>query len=416
LFSSSDLWYILCMVEARISLATLGTVTSPHGFSAGATHAGIKKDDSLDLGILYSEVPCRAVGLFTTNKIKAAPVVLAQERLPSEKARAVVVNSGCANASVGKVGRNDAIRMSALAARKLGVSAESVLVASTGVIGKRLPMELIESGIGRISVSRNGGHELARAIMTTDRVPKEAAVSVRTGESEFTIGGIVKGSGMIHPDLATLLCFLATDAVVSLDFLKYSLEKAVAVSFNMVSIDGDTSPNDMVLLLANGQAGNEVIRESSPLADSFQRALAELCIHLAKGIARDGEGATKLIEVKVNGASSPEAARLAARAVVASSLVKAAVHGSDPNWGRIMAALGRSGVEVVESKIDLYIGGICLVAAGLPLAYNPKEVVGVLASSEVPVRLELNLGTASATAWGCDLSEEYVTINSAYTT
>jgi glutamate N-acetyltransferase/amino-acid N-acetyltransferase len=416
LFSLSDLWYILCMVEARISFATLGTVTSPHGFSAGATHAGIKKDDSLDLGILYSEVPCRAVGLFTTNKIKAAPVVLAQERLPSEKARAVVVNSGCANASVGEVGPNDAIRMSELAARKLGVSAENVLVASTGVIGKRLPMELVESGIGQISVSRNGGHELARAIMTTDRIPKEAAVSVRVGESEFTIGGIAKGSGMIHPDLATLLCFLATDAVVSLDFLKYSLEKAVAVSFNMVSIDGDTSPNDMVLLLANGQAGNELIRESSPLADSFQRALAELCIHLAKGIARDGEGATRLIEVKVNGAASPEAARLAARTVVSSSLVKAAVHGSDPNWGRIMAALGQSGIEVMESKIDLYIGDICLVAAGLPRAYNPKEVVGVLASSEVPVRLELNLGTASATAWGCDLSEEYVTINSAYTT
>jgi glutamate N-acetyltransferase/amino-acid N-acetyltransferase len=404
------------MVEARISFATLGTVTSPHGFSAGATHAGIKKDDSLDLGVLYSEVPCRAVGLFTTNKIKAAPVVLAQERLPSEKARAVVVNSGCANASVGEVGRDDAVRMSELAAQRLGVSVERVLVASTGVIGKRLPMELVESGIGRISVSRNGGHELARAIMTTDRVPKEAAVSVRVGESEFTIGGIAKGSGMIHPDLATLLCFLATDAVVSPDFLRYSLEKAVAVSFNMVSIDGDTSPNDMVLLLANGQAGNELIRESSPLADSFQRALAELCIHLAKGIARDGEGATKLIEVTVNGASCPEAARLAARAVVASSLVKAAVHGSDPNWGRIMAALGQSGIEVVESKIDLYIGGICLVAAGLPRAYDPREVVGVLASSEVPVRLELNLGTASATAWGCDLSEEYVTINSAYTT
>jgi glutamate N-acetyltransferase/amino-acid N-acetyltransferase len=416
LFSSSDLWYILCMVKARISLATSGTVTSPHGFSAGATHAGIKKDDILDLGILYSEVPCRAVGLFTANRIKAVPVVLTQERLPSEKARAVVVNSGCANASVGEAGRNDAVRMAELAARRLGVPVESVLVASTGVIGRRLPMELVESGIGQIGVSRDGGHQLARAIMTTDSVPKEGAVTVRAGESGFTIGGITKGSGMIHPDLATLLCFLTTDAAVSLDFLKRSLEKAVAVSFNMVSIDGDTSPNDMVLLLANGQAGNELIQEGSPLADSFQRALSELCIHLAKGIARDGEGATKLIEVTVNGAPSPEAARLAARVVVASSLVKTAVHGSDPNWGRIVAALGRSGVEVVESKIDLYIGSFCLVKAGLPLAYDPEEVVRVLASSEVPVRLELNLGTASATAWGCDLSEEYVTINSAYTT
>jgi glutamate N-acetyltransferase/amino-acid N-acetyltransferase len=416
LFSSSDLWYILCIVKARISLATSGTVTSPHGFSAGATYAGIKKDNILDLGILYSEVPCRAVGLFTANKIKAAPVVLTQGRLPSEKARAVVVNSGCANASVGEAGRNDAIKMAELAARRLGVPAESVLVASTGVIGRRLSMELVESGIGQISVFRNGGHQLARAIMTTDSVPKEGAVTVRAGESGFTIGGIAKGSGMIHPDLATLLCFLTTDAAVSLDFLRRSLEKAVAVSFNMVSIDGDTSPNDMVLLLANGQAGNELIQEGSPLAYSFQRALSELCIHLAKGIARDGEGATKLIEVTVNGAPDLEAARLAAKVVVASSLVKTAVHGSDPNWGRIMAALGRSGAEVVESKIDLYIGSFCLVKAGLPLAYDPEEVVKVLASSEVPVRLELNLGTASATAWGCDLSEEYVTINSAYTT
>jgi glutamate N-acetyltransferase/amino-acid N-acetyltransferase len=404
------------MVEARVSFTSSGTVTSPHGFLAGATYAGIKKASVLDLGLLYSETPCQAVGLFTANQIKAAPVVLAQERLPSGKARAVIVNSGCANASVGEPGLNDAIKMSQLAARRLGVSAESVLVASTGVIGKRLPMELIAGGVGQTSLSREGGHELARAIMTTDTVPKEGAVTVSTGGNEFTIGGIAKGSGMIHPSLATLLCFLATDAAVGLDFLRHSLEKAVAASFNMVSIDGDTSPNDMVLLLANGQAGGEPISESGPLADIFQRALSELCMYLAKGIARDGEGATKLIEVTVNGASNPEAARLAARTIVASSLVKAAVHGNDPNWGRIIAAVGRSGVEVVESKIDLYIGSICLLAAGLPLVYDPEEVVRVLASSEVPVRLVLNLGTASATAWGCDLSEEYVTINSAYMT
>ncbi len=404
------------MVEARISFTSSGTVTSPRGFLAGATYAGIKKVSVPDLGLLYSETPCRAVGLFTANKIKAAPVLLAQERLPSEKARAVVVNSGCANASVGKLGLNDAIKMSELAARRLGVSAESMLVASTGVIGKRLPMELIAGGIGQISLSREGGHELARAIMTTDTVPKEGAVTVTAGRSEFTIGGIAKGSGMIHPNLATLLCFLATDSAVGLEFLRHSLKKAVASSFNMVSIDGDTSPNDMVLLLANGQAGGEPISESGPLADSFQMALSELCIYLAKGIARDGEGATKLIEVTVKGASSPEAARLAARTIVASPLVKAAVHGNDPNWGRIIAAVGRSGVEVVESKIDLYFSSICLVKAGLPIAYDTEEVVRVLASREVPVHLELNLGTASATAWGCDLSEEYVTINSAYTT
>jgi glutamate N-acetyltransferase/amino-acid N-acetyltransferase len=404
------------MVAAKISFVTAGTVTSPRGFLAGATQAGIKKDRLPDLGVLYSETPCRAVGLFTTNQIKAAPVMVTQERLPSEKTRAVVINSGCANASIGKTGLNDAVRMTELASQKLEVSSESVLVASTGVIGKRLPMEAVAAGIGQIRVSRDGGHKLARAIMTTDSVPKEAAVVVRDGESQFSIGGIAKGSGMIHPNLATLLCFLATDAAVSLDFLSHSLEEAVAVSLNMISIDGDTSPNDMVLLLANGQAENEPISEGSPLADSFQRALSELCIYLAKGIARDGEGATRLFEVTVNGASNPKAAKLAARAVVGSSLVKAAVHGSDPNWGRIMAAVGRSGVKVVESKIDLYIGNICLVKAGLPLAYDLKEVVRILSRDEVPMRLGLNQGTASATAWGCDLSEEYVTINSAYTT
>jgi len=218
------------MVEARVSFTSSGTVTSPHGFLAGATDAGIKKTGVPDLGLLYSETPCRAVGLFTANQIKAAPVVLAQERLPSKKARAVVINSGCANASVGEPGLNDAIKMSELAARRLGVSAENVLVASTGVIGKRLPMELIEGNIGQISLSREGGHELARAIMTTDTVPKEGAVTVTAGSSEFTIGGIAKGSGMIHPNLATLLCFLATDAVVGLDFLRHSLKKAGAAS------------------------------------------------------------------------------------------------------------------------------------------------------------------------------------------
>ena len=405
-------------MEAKISFITSGTVTSPKGFWAGATYAGIKKkgDGALDLGILYSEVPCVAVGLFTTNKIKAAPVVLSQQRLPSAEVRALVVNSGYANAAVGEPGLKDAVRMSDLTAQKMKVAPESALVASTGVIGKRLPMELIEKGIGQVTVSRDGGHRLARAIMTTDTVPKEEAVAVNAGEDEFTIGGVAKGAGMIHPNLATLLCFLTTDAPVGLDFLRSSLEKAVAVSFNMVSIDGDTSPNDTVLILANGLKGNKPICGDSWLADSFQQALNQLCIYLAKGIARDGEGATKLIEVTVSGASSTEEAKMAARTIANSPLVKAAVHGNDPNWGRIIAALGRSGAEVVESKIDLSIGNIQLVKAGLPLPFNGEEVVKMLSRNEVLVHLELNLGTASATAWGCDLSEEYVTINSAYTT
>jgi glutamate N-acetyltransferase/amino-acid N-acetyltransferase len=250
--------------------------------------------------------------------------------------------------------------------------------------------------------------------MTTDTVPKE--VAVRAGESEFVIGGIAKGSGMIHPQLATLLCLLTTDAAVEIDFLKAALRQAVDISFNMISIDGDTSPNDMALIMANGLAGGEVIRQGTKQADVFQQALDRVCLYLAKSIARDGEGASKLIEVSVDGASSVAEARLAARTIVASPLVKAAVHGNDPNWGRILAAVGRSGVEVVEAKIDLSLGDISVVRGGSPLPFDKKDVVAVLTGSEVAIRLNLNLGSAAATAWGCDLSEEYVTINSQYMT
>jgi len=252
--------------------------------------------------------------------------------------------------------------------------------------------------------------------MTTDTVPKETAVSVSSGESQFTIGGVTKGSGMIHPNLATMLCFLTTDAAVDIDFLKLALRRAADISFNMVSVDGDTSPNDTVLIMANGLAGNEPISPGSQLAGAFQQALDQVCIYLAKCIARDGEGASRLVGVTVSGAPSVAEARLAARTVVSSPLVKAAVHGGDPNWGRIVAAVGRSGVEVVESKIDLYIGQVCLVEGGRPLPFDEQSVVRVLKQSEVPIALHLNLGTSTATAWGCDLSEEYVTINSEYTT
>ena len=277
-------------------------------------------------------------------------------------------------------------------------------------------MKLIRAGIDRIVLSRQGGHQLAKAIMTTDTVPKETAVAARVGDSQFIIGGIAKGSGMIHPNLATMLCFLTTDAAVDIDFLRLTLRKAVDVSLNMVSVDGDASPNDMVLVMANGLAGNKPISQDSEQADVFQQALEQVCIYLAKSIARDGEGASKLIEVTVSGAPSVAEARLAARTIVSSPLVKAAVYGNDPNWGRFMAAVGRSGVEVIESKIDLYLGNICLVRAGLPLPFDKKEVVAILGNSKVPVSLQLNLGTATATAWGCDLSEKYVTINSRYTT
>ncbi len=405
------------MESGKIAFIPGGTVTSPAGFFAGATYTGIKKaEGSLDLGILFSEVPCVTAGLFTSSKIKSAPVKLCQERLKKGRALALVVNSGCANAYTGEQGLADAAKMAALTAERMGISPEDVLVASTGVTGRLLPMELIEAGIRQIILSRDGGHELTRAIMTTDTVPKEAAVVVGTHVGEFTIGGVAKGSGMIHPNLATMFCFLTTDAKVELDFLKSALRKAVDISFNMISVDGDTSPSDTVLLMANGLAGEEPITTGSRWADTFQQALDQICIHLAKALARDGEGATKLIEVTVDGARSVTEARLAARTVVSSTLVKTAVHGGDPNWGRVIMALGNSGVEVAESKLDLYIGDVEVLKRGRVLPFSEESLVRVFNQSEVTIRLHLNLDRASATAWGCDLSEEYVAINSRYMT
>jgi len=405
-------------MEGEIELIPEGNVTSPQGFLAGATCTGIKKKtrDVLDLGILLSKAPCVATALFTTNQIKAAPIVLCQERLEPGRARAVIVNSGCANAFTAEQGLADATEMASLAAKKTGLLPEDVLVASTGVIGSPLPMEVIRASIARITLSSDGGHKLARAMMTTDTISKEIAVAVKVDDSEFTIGGVAKGSGMIHPNLATLLCFLTTDAAVDIDFLRLALRKAVDSSFNMVSIDGDTSPNDMVLIMANGLAGKTVIKQDSEQARVFQQALDQVCIYLAKRIAGDGEGASKLIEVTVSGAPSIAHARLVARTVISSPLVKTAVHGGDPNWGRIIAAAGRSGAEVVESRIDLYIGSICLVKAGHRVLFDREEIVKALRRNEVVINLNLNLGTATATAWGCDLSEKYVTINSQYMT
>jgi glutamate N-acetyltransferase/amino-acid N-acetyltransferase len=272
-----------------------------------------------------------------------------------------------------------------------------------------LPTEKIRAGVENIILARDGGNQLARAIMTTDSFPKEAAVRVKDGKSEFTIGGAAKGSGMIHPDMATLLCFITTDAAVDRGFLQMALKKAVDASFNMISVDGDTSPNDMVLVMANGLAGDVP-------DDTFESALEKLCIYLAKRLASDGEGATKLIEMTVSGAADLSQARKAAKAVVSSSLVKAAVYGADPNWGRIMAAVGRSGAEVEESKFDLYVGKIAVVKAGKPLPFDKSAVIELLKDKEVSFSANLNLGSSSATAWGCDLSPEYVTINSQYMT
>jgi len=388
-----------------------GTITSPKGFLAGATGAGIKAKGGLDLGILCSEKPCVAAGMFTTNRVKAAPVLWSQQRIAEKKAQAIVVNAGCANACTGESGMEDAAGMAKLAAKKLKLAAEEVLVASTGVIGQRLPMERIDKGIEDIALSAEGGHELAQAIMTTDTYPKEVAVSV---DGNFTIGGIAKGSGMIHPDMGTMLAFLATDAAVEASFLEKSLRRAVDVSFNMVTIDGDTSPNDTVVILANGTAGS--VDEGSDNAEQFQTALTEVCAFLARLIARDGEGATRMIEVRVERALSLGDARAAARTIAGSPLVKAAVHGCDPNWGRVIAALGRSGCEFDGAKVDLFLNGICLVRGGMAYTFDEKEVSLLMSGTEVSIQVSLNMGEHFATAWGCDLSAEYVSINSDYTT
>jgi len=405
-------------MKAQIKVVPGGTVASPEGFFAGAVSAGINKRAAgkLDLAVLFSETPCVAVGMFTTSQLKSAPVQLTKHRLEKGKAGAVVVNSGCANAFTGEHGLVDAAEVASLVAEGIGIDPEEVLVASTGVIGVPLPMKRIRPAVEQIIMSRDGGHDLAKAMMTTDTLPKEMAVSVKTGNSEFTIGGAAKGSGMIHPDMATLLCFLTTDAPVERNFLREALKRAVDLSFNMISVDGDTSPSDTALLLANGLAGGEPITADSPSADAFRQALERVCVHLAKLIAADGEGATRLIEATVDGAADLSQARQAARAVISSALVKAAIHGADPNWGRVVAAVGRSGADMVEDRIDLYLGDVQVIGAGRHLNSGKRAVNKLLKGKEINLRVNINLGEGSATAWGCDLSEEYVAINSEYMT
>ena len=392
-----------------------GGISSASGFLAGAVHAGIKNTDELDLAILCSEVLCAAAGVFTTNQIKSAPIILSRRHIAKGKAQAVVANSGYANACTARQGLADALEMANLAAAKLGLNTEHVLVASTGVIGVPLPMDRIKAGISQIKPIRGGGHDFCRAIMTTDTRPKEIAVQVDSGGGEFIIGGAAKGAGMIHPDMATMLCFITSDAVVSAEFLPVALQKAVDSSFNMISIDSDTSPSDCVFLLTNGLAGNKPIGFDN--GDAFQEALNAVCTHLAKSIVRDGEGATKLIEVTVQGAADQVGARQAARTITSSPLVKTAIHGNDPNWGRIVAALGRSGATVSEDKLDVYINDVCVMKQGHPISFSKQEMTSALSNSDdVLIKLCLNSGNGQATAWGCDLSEEYVTLNSAYTT
>jgi glutamate N-acetyltransferase / amino-acid N-acetyltransferase len=407
----------MTVTSETFSVLTDASSTSARGFKAGALAAGIKPSGRADLGIWASDVPCVAVGTFTQNAFPAAPVLLSRERLNARaQAQAVVFNAGNANACNGDCGLQDAREMTRLAADLLGIAADLVLAASTGVIGQRLPMDRVRQHLPRLQPRSGGGHEAAQAIMTTDRVPKESAVALDVAGKQVRIGAMTKGVGMIYPNMATMLAFIGTDAVLSEDFARLALRRAVANSFNMIAVDGDTSTNDSCFLLANGLSGAAPLTQDSADAQRFQAALEAVCVDLARKMAADGEGAEKLITVDVTGAASDKDARLAARAVAASNLVKAAVHGQDPNWGRIFCAVGYSGAQVDALKAALWIGDVQIARDGVSVDSSPEAARAQMSGSEVQMRVDLGLGQAAARAWGCDLTEAYVVENSAYTT
>ncbi|MDD2553716.1 MAG: bifunctional glutamate N-acetyltransferase/amino-acid acetyltransferase ArgJ [Desulfotomaculaceae bacterium] len=407
------------MGDKNLNFETVqGGVTTPAGFLAGTACAAIKKADKRDVAVIYSSVPAAAAGVFTLNRVKAAPVIISMERLAAGNARAVVVNSGNANACNGEQGMRDALDMAAEAAVVLGIPVDEVLVASTGVIGKKMPMDKVLPGVRAAAgqISPDGGHLAAQAIMTTDTYSKEAAVQLELGGKVVTIGGTAKGSGMIHPDMATMLCFITTDAAVSVTCLKKALKHAANLSFNMITVDGDSSTNDMAVILANGMAGNKAIQDESVDYIYFRDALTAVCTSLAKAIARDGEGATKMIEVKVLGAATERDARLAARSVAGSSLVKAAVFGNDANWGRVICAAGYSGASFAPDKFDIFLGEVQVARDGGSLEFCEELALEVLQADTVTITLDFKSGGCGATAWGCDLSYDYVKINADYRT
>ena len=393
-----------------------GGVTAPQGFVAGGIAAGIKTvPGTLDVGVLAADRPCAAAAVFTRSTVRAWAVTISETHLRARAPQAIVVNSGCSNVATGPRGHEDALAMCAATAAVLGIDARRVLVGSTGVIGRRLPIARIEDGIARLHLHAQGGGEFARANMTTDTFAKEVAVRFRAGGRVYTIGGCAKGSGMIHPDMATMFCWLTTDAPVEQRFLRAAFGRAVALSLNMISVDNDTSTSDTAAILASGAAGGPLIRGGTPGAAAFERALTHACTHLARLLARDGEGATKLIEVRIDGAASLAAARNAARTVSASPLVKSAVHGNDPNWGRILMAIGRSGARVNLERARVWLGPIA-VFRGQPLRFDEDAASAYMQREEVVLRADLGVGNGSAVAWGCDLTPEYVHINSDYTT
>lgn len=401
-----------------------GGVTAAKGFSATGGAAGIKKNGSADMALIYSDTPCITAGTFTTNRVKAAPVIWDRDQVRSgNKAQVIVVNSGVANACTGEEGLRYCRETAEAAAREFGVEANAVLVASTGVIGQQIPIDKIVAGVTALKPglegSLEGGARAARAIMTTDTVPKEAAVSISLSDgTEAVIGGCCKGSGMIHPNMCTMLAFIGTDAVISKEMLQKALSSVVPDTFNMVSVDGDTSTNDTCIVMANGQAGNREIAGEDEDYELFRAGLLEVCTKLAKKMAKDGEGATCLFEVKVIHADTKENARVLARSVVSSTLTKAAIAGHDANWGRILCALGYSGIEFDPDKVDLYFesaaGKLQILKDGVSTGYSEEFATKILSCDEITATADMKMGDAEADAWGCDLTHEYVNINADY--
>lgn len=393
-----------------------GGVTAACGFEAAGVRCGLKARGS-DLALIYSAPSAKAAGVFTTNRVQAAPVLVSRDRVGRGAVHGVIVNSGNANACTGSQGYRDAVRMAALTARALAVPARSILVCSTGVIGERLPMAKVAAGIKKAAAGLRprGGEEAAEAILTTDTRPKTMAVEFELDGRPVRVGGMAKGAGMIAPNLATMLAFITTDANMSSGLLQSCLAAASERSFNRITVDGDTSTNDTVLLLANGQAETGEIAPRHGMA-RFQAALDHVAMHLARAIVEDGEGASKSVQIRVQGAHSQKEALQVARTIATSPLVKAAIAGGDPNWGRILAAAGRAGVRFRPELVGLYLGEVRVVRNGAMCRYDLKAAKAAVAGPAVSVSLDLNAGEEEATVWTCDLTEAYVRINSRYHT
>jgi glutamate N-acetyltransferase / amino-acid N-acetyltransferase len=411
----------MAVTRAAVGDGRAAGVCAPRGFVAGAAAAGVRGDgdtERLDVAIVRSERPCRAAGVFTRNLVKAAPVVISQLTLRQDRVQAVVFNSGNANACTGAQGFRDALQMCKATGDACDLDPAQVLVCSTGVIGRPMPMARVLAGV-RAAASTLGpdaGDAVARAIMTTDTVPKQAVRRLEIGGRPVTVGGTAKGSGMIHPDMATLLALVTTDAGVPAGALQPLLRRVAAQTFNCVTVDGDTSTNDTLLLLANGAAGGEPLGAGSADLARLEAAVLEVCDDLAEQVAADGEGATRHLRVEVSGAADAEQARVAARTVAGSMLVKAAIHGADPNWGRIVAAVGRSGADFVLDRCRVLIGGIPVLEGGAPVGADLDAIRRVFAADRIDLGVELGSGEAVGHAWGCDLSADYVRINAEYTT